>query len=146
MTERCWLSSIRFFFSSRRRHTRWPRDWSSDVCFPICQMFLAQLGADDFPGTSVVGIRPDGKIWRYNLETGHGDVLATDIEGAPATTMSLAPGGDGQVYVGAYLSSGVMARIDPQTGEIEQLNGPEQADAITAHGPDTFIGKIGRAH
>src|SRR6266508_2504676 len=28
-----------FFFSSRRRHTRWPRDWSSDVCssdlFPV---------------------------------------------------------------------------------------------------------------
>src|SRR5207253_6412590 len=23
---------IGFFFSSRRRHTRWPRDWSSDVC------------------------------------------------------------------------------------------------------------------
>src|SRR5437870_11734452 len=22
----------KFFFSSRRRHTRWPRDWSSDVC------------------------------------------------------------------------------------------------------------------
>src|SRR5439155_4809681 len=24
--------AVRFFFSSRRRHTRWPRDWSSDVC------------------------------------------------------------------------------------------------------------------
>src|SRR5690625_8024665 len=24
-----------FFFSSRRRHTRWPRDWSSDVALPI---------------------------------------------------------------------------------------------------------------
>src|SRR5207253_7256576 len=24
-----------FFFSSRRRHTRWPRDWSSDVSLPI---------------------------------------------------------------------------------------------------------------
>src|SRR5690625_3115488 len=23
---------INFVFSSRRRHTRWPRDWSSDVC------------------------------------------------------------------------------------------------------------------
>src|SRR5439155_13386957 len=23
---------VPFFFSSRRRHTRWPRDWSSDVC------------------------------------------------------------------------------------------------------------------
>src|SRR5690625_5378919 len=26
----CFVSL--FFFSSRRRHTRWPRDWSSDVC------------------------------------------------------------------------------------------------------------------
>src|SRR6266702_5456777 len=25
-------TQICFFFSSRRRHTRWPRDWSSDVC------------------------------------------------------------------------------------------------------------------
>src|SRR5690625_5221932 len=25
-------SCFLFFFSSRRRHTRWPRDWSSDVC------------------------------------------------------------------------------------------------------------------
>src|SRR5439155_4269080 len=26
------LDLLLFFFSSRRRHTRWPRDWSSDVC------------------------------------------------------------------------------------------------------------------
>src|SRR5690606_41089489 len=26
-----------FFFSSRRRHTRFSRDWSSDVCFPILE-------------------------------------------------------------------------------------------------------------
>src|SRR5690625_5382664 len=32
-----------FFFSSRRRHTSWPRDWSSDVCssdlaiFDLCK-------------------------------------------------------------------------------------------------------------
>src|SRR5690625_7792981 len=26
------FASFFFFFSSRRRHTRWPRDWSSDVC------------------------------------------------------------------------------------------------------------------
>src|SRR6266508_894204 len=29
---RGWGLRILFFFSSRRRHTRWPRDWSSDVC------------------------------------------------------------------------------------------------------------------
>src|SRR5438309_3249561 len=26
------LKSMNFFFSSRRRHTRWNCDWSSDVC------------------------------------------------------------------------------------------------------------------
>src|SRR6266702_851736 len=26
------LQNVDFFFSSRRWHTRWPRDWSSDVC------------------------------------------------------------------------------------------------------------------
>src|SRR5690625_7282253 len=26
------MSTFFVFFSSRRRHTRWPRDWSSDVC------------------------------------------------------------------------------------------------------------------
>src|SRR5437870_13880739 len=26
------MFALFFFFSSRRRHTRWPRDWSSDVC------------------------------------------------------------------------------------------------------------------
>src|SRR5690606_40112197 len=26
------MPSVRFFFSSRRRHTRFSRDWSSDVC------------------------------------------------------------------------------------------------------------------
>ena len=29
---RCCVGSFFFFFSSRRRHTRYWRDWSSDVC------------------------------------------------------------------------------------------------------------------
>src|SRR5690625_2993132 len=33
-----------FFFSSRRRHTRWPRDWSSDVCSSDLDCF--DLAAD----------------------------------------------------------------------------------------------------
>src|SRR5207245_9595258 len=32
----CSSFSFFFFCSSRRRHTRCYRDWSSDVCFPIC--------------------------------------------------------------------------------------------------------------
>src|SRR5207253_3549083 len=33
-----------FFFSSRRRHTRWPRDWSSDVCSSDLASSLDQGG------------------------------------------------------------------------------------------------------
>src|SRR5690348_17807726 len=28
----CFSIRAKFFFSSRRRHTRWTGDWSSDVC------------------------------------------------------------------------------------------------------------------
>src|SRR6266702_6604643 len=31
---------IFFFFSSRRRHTSWPRDWSSDVCSSDLAVFV----------------------------------------------------------------------------------------------------------
>src|SRR5579884_4046779 len=37
-----WTASL-FFFSSRRRHTRWPRDWSSDVCSSDLATELRQI-------------------------------------------------------------------------------------------------------
>src|SRR5207253_7066567 len=40
-----------FFFSSRRRHTRWPRDWSSDVC-------SSDLGNLDLVKTNFAGDTP----------------------------------------------------------------------------------------
>src|SRR5437870_6708512 len=44
---------IVFFFSSRRRHTRWPRDWSSDVCssdlFPFNEWFSRIECSADLP-------------------------------------------------------------------------------------------------
>src|SRR5437870_10433065 len=45
-----------FFFSSRRRHTRWPRDWSSDVC------------SSDLPDEDVLTI-PDNVGGRYSVFT-----------------------------------------------------------------------------
>src|SRR5439155_5257385 len=42
-----------FFFSSRRRHTRWPRDWSSDVC--SSDLELAALKAKGFTKARIDG-------------------------------------------------------------------------------------------
>lgn len=109
------------------------------------RLFLAELGTAEFPGQTVAGVRTDGRIWRQNVTTGHGDVLDAPAIGSPVTTMSIGEGGDGQVYVGAYLSPGVMARVDPATGAVEQLDGPEQADAIAAHEDLTVIGSYPEA-
>src|SRR5437870_8624692 len=42
-----FVGVLGFFFSSRRRHTSWPRDWSSDVCSSdlpsICESLVASI-------------------------------------------------------------------------------------------------------
>src|SRR5690606_33603444 len=62
---------LAFFFSSRRRHTRFSRDWSSDVC-------SSDLGGDgdDLAGLRVAdgaGLAVDGL---EDAEAGEGDALA----------------------------------------------------------------------
>src|SRR5690606_40916723 len=42
-----------FFFSSRRRHTRFSRDWSSDVCSSDLTLFVA-IAANKVPGIRAV--------------------------------------------------------------------------------------------
>src|SRR5690606_39592973 len=53
-----------FFFSSRRRHTRFSRDWSSDVCSSdlnvagICALVSTEKHADALG--LVAGLKPEG--------------------------------------------------------------------------------------
>src|SRR3712207_7796914 len=59
-----------FFFSSRRRHTRYWRDWSSDVC-----------SSDLFaPGTTASIVLPDGTL----QPTGTLNVRATEYTVGPS--------------------------------------------------------------
>src|SRR5207253_8212136 len=57
------------FFSSRRRHTRWPRDWSSDVCSSDLR-----LGLDE----------PRPAADRFHREAAPELELAADLEGLAA--------------------------------------------------------------
>ncbi|SEE91729.1 PQQ-binding-like beta-propeller repeat protein [Ruania alba] len=85
------------------------------------------------PADTVVGLNTDGHLWHYNLATRRHALIDADILGTPAGAHSIGVGPDGRVYLGAYLSSGAMSRIDPESQQIEQLRGPKQADAIGAH-------------
>lgn len=101
---------------------------------------LVELGTPDFPGSTVVGVRDNGTLWRYNLTNRTGDVVSSAIKGSPATIQSIGHGPDGNVYFGAYLSAGVMARVNRKTGRVEQLSGPTQGDSIIAHKDKIVVG------
>src|SRR5690625_6016644 len=46
-TNGVYFCFVLFFFSSRRRHTRWPRDWSSDVCSSDLFAVVTLMAMDD---------------------------------------------------------------------------------------------------
>src|SRR5207253_9212040 len=49
-----------FFFSSRRRHTSWPRDWSSDVC--SSDLIARHVACDAAKATCRAIPQPAGKV------------------------------------------------------------------------------------
>ncbi|MFG3715218.1 hypothetical protein [Micromonospora sp. NPDC047730] len=96
-------------------------------------MSLVDLREPLFPGETVAGIDTDGRLWHYNLATRRSRIVPADVLGSPAGAHSMGVGPDGTVYLGAYLSSGVMSRIDQESQQVEQIRGPKQADAIVSH-------------
>src|SRR5690625_7837050 len=72
----------KFFFSSRRRHTRWPRDWSSDVSSP--ELRTGNTGRDVPRGYRKSGSWPDGRRPRRWT-------LSTTTRSAPESTRRRRP-------------------------------------------------------
>src|SRR2546430_3482498 len=74
--------SVFFFFSSRRRHTRFDCDWSSDVC--SSDLLEGGIGGDPLGNLRVGNPKPQRS--RSLIEGGFGDELADDhtVEAAGA--------------------------------------------------------------
>src|SRR5690606_40974017 len=108
-------------FSSRRRHTSFSRDWSSDVCFPIFALDHFPLTNADFsrvgPGTSTnqytldnpLSVRP-GRKQVYvginlpthiveRLKAGHyiNEVYSSIVTGTPNSDALIGNGGAGNI-------------------------------------------------
>src|SRR3712207_7682612 len=66
MTSRVYIYFYDFFFSSRRRHTRYWRDWSSDVCssdlrLALLHGHLLEVGDVDLD-VEMAGVSDDSAI------------------------------------------------------------------------------------
>src|SRR3712207_7018741 len=84
-----------FFFSSRRRHTRYWRDWSSDVCssdlpydmlelFPLLARLKArcdELGVRLWPGNNIGYFGPHESELKGTMPRGHGASRAEERRG-----------------------------------------------------------------
>lgn len=90
-------------------------------------------------GEVVVGLSTDGDLWTYNLSTQATTITRAEIAPSPAEAHGLGVGPDGNTYIGAYLSSGSMTRLDADTLELTPLRGPKQADAIATHGEELIV-------
>src|SRR3712207_8865217 len=71
MTLEIFVFSFFFFFSSRRRHTRYWRDWSSDVC-------SSDLKAD---GIIAISIRDDDELVAVRRTSGDDDIIVVSHSG-----------------------------------------------------------------
>src|SRR5258707_11480823 len=60
----CVFSLLFFFFSSRRRHTRYWRDWSSDVCSSDldCRIAAARQRMMASSSNPAIAVRPAMKV------------------------------------------------------------------------------------
>src|SRR5690625_5435018 len=81
------LSFIFFFFSSRRRHTSWPRDWSSDVC--SSDLVMASLVAGSLLGPTEDALALSGQGLRDTTRIADSDPrLWVEILGANAAAVT----------------------------------------------------------
>src|SRR5690625_4462525 len=85
----CWS---RVFFSSRRRHTRWPRDWSSDVCSSDLRDVVVNInspGGDFFEGVAI-----------YNMLREHPHKVTVQVMGLAASAASVIAMAGDEILVG----------------------------------------------
>src|SRR5207253_3118621 len=126
--------------SSRRRHTRWPRDWSSDVCSSdLADSAAAKLYAvGGYASSSALGSGAGTVL--ESLSTGPGITLTATLGSAylwstGATTQSINVNATGNYTVQVTNNSGCAATSAPTSVSVNPLPFTPTA---TAGGSTTF--------
>src|SRR6266508_5953619 len=123
-----------FFFSSRRRHTRWPRDWSSDVCSSDLHRRGASSLRDRTPWIAAGlahrhgGGRPGRRARRTALAMRR--AVAIDLDGALGDTRPLWD----EFLADAARRFGSIAALDPASLPRDRGAAAEELDAWAAGG------------
>lgn len=95
---------------------------------------------DGFAGSSLVSANMRGRYMIYNPASGRGTFMTGEAFGPPAILRALTFGPDGQLYIGAYGSPGVMSRYDREQDRFEPLPGMPQIEGMQAFRGKLYIG------
>ncbi|WP_147915921.1 FIMAH domain-containing protein [Ruania zhangjianzhongii] len=93
----------------------------------------------------LVGLNRDGSFWRFTPATGEHEVFDGVVPGAPLTAHSVHVASDDRVYMGTYNGPGTLGRFDPATQEMDQIDGPSQADSWLNFQDQLVLGSYGNA-
>src|SRR5258707_2202380 len=124
-----------FFFSSRRRHTRYWRDWSSDVCSSDLSMvvdLISHRKPDGATESTVFG--PFHRLGAPELPAG-GNIAHLDTKGTPTLVSGRVLDLEGEPIAGALLdvwqaqSSGLYDSQDEGLGGELHMRGKFRTDA-----------------
>src|SRR5690625_285818 len=146
--DRCSEQLVVLFFSSRRRHTRWPRDWSSDVWSSDLKLIagLSQLGTGTHVGQRLHIVLPGSpNRGRFGGDGAYGeskaalDALVTRWHAEPVW-------GDRTSIVHAHIGwvrgTGLMGGNDPLVDAVEAkgvttYSTEEMAEKLVSEGAST---------
>lgn len=101
---------------------------------------FVQLNEEGFPGYSLVGLSGNaGKLYKYNLETGHVRLTDVQVPAEPVNIHEIAKGPDGKIYTAGYLQ-GNLGAYTPSTGESIYFDGIGQGEGITTIHNKLYLG------
>ncbi|WP_051426413.1 OmpL47-type beta-barrel domain-containing protein [Jiangella gansuensis] len=95
------------------------------------------LGDPEWPGLTLTGFFWRGELWRYNPQTGRGEVVPTAVPGEPIEIVSLEPASGGGVWAGGFL--GGFGLVDIETGT-SRFNRFSQTEYLYDDGESVFVG------
>src|SRR5690348_8022792 len=124
-----------FFFSSRRRHTRWTGDWSSDVC-------SSDLG---FAHAIMVDAPNWGQDWQFIMRDNAAAVFASDPQRNTIFSIHMYGVFDTAAEITDYIGRFQSAGLPIVVGEFgfNHSDGNPDEDTIMATAQSRSIGYIG---
>jgi len=99
---------------------------------------FVDLGSEEWPGMTFVGMGSYGHVMYYNLTTGRAEVTPANYSGSPILIQSIHAGPDDKMYIAGYMSG--FASYDPATGTVSESNPLGQIEASVVRNGKLILG------